>query len=186
MRRPAALALAAVAASVLVACAPAASPPAATETAAGNPSGASSSAPAENPAAAGPPTCDGILPASTVKAFAKVGWTSQQVPFYIGDLELTDGVECQWADFSKASDNMQIFGWAPITDAQAKTARDGLLAAGWHILKDTDNGTYVTEDKSTVVAPDSDGYGTTYLFGDGWVEVADTKQGLLLVEWPPA
>lgn len=29
---------------------------------------------------------------------------------------------------------------------------------------------------------DGEGYGMTYLFGDGWVKVADTKQGLVLVE----
>ena len=30
----------------------------------------------------------------------------------------------------------------------------------------------------------TEGYGLTYLFGDGWVKYADTKQGLLLVVWP--
>jgi hypothetical protein len=30
---------------------------------------------------------------------------------------------------------------------------------------------------------DEDGYGMTYLFGDGWVTLSDTKQGLLLVTW---
>ena len=45
-------------------------------------------------------------------------------------------------------------------------------------------GVYVTESPSTVIAPDENGYGITYLFADGQVTVADTKQGLLLIEWP--
>ena len=45
-------------------------------------------------------------------------------------------------------------------------------------------GVYITEAKETTIAVDSEGYGMTYLFGDGWVKLADTKQGLLLIEWP--
>ena len=41
----------------------------------------------------------------------------------------------------------------------------------------------VTESADTTVATDDEGYGLTYLFGDGWVKYADTKQGLLLVTW---
>ena len=36
----------------------------------------------------------------------------------------------------------------------------------------------------TAVATDDEGYGLTYLFGDGWVKYADTKQSIALVEWP--
>ena len=46
------------------------------------------------------------------------------------------------------------------------------------------DGLIVTESSETTVATDEDGYGLTYLFGDGWVKYADTKQGLLLVRWP--
>ncbi len=176
MRRTAALVIALAAASVLAGCTSTGSPAPTTTVA--------TKTPVAKPTAVGAPTCDGIIPSSTVKAFAKVGWTSQTVPFYIGETEITGGIECQWADYSTANDNMQVFGWAPISAEQATTARDQLVADGWHVLKDTKNGTYVTEDKSTIVAPDSEGYGTTFLFGDGWVKVADTKQGLLLVDWP--
>ena len=36
----------------------------------------------------------------------------------------------------------------------------------------------------TAIATDDEGYGMTYLFTPGQVTVADTKQGLLLIEWP--
>ena len=42
----------------------------------------------------------------------------------------------------------------------------------------------VTESADTAVATDDEGYGLTYLFGDGWVKYADTKQSIALVEWP--
>ncbi len=32
--------------------------------------------------------------------------------------------------------------------------------------------------------PGVDGYGLTYLFGDGWVKLADTRQSLILVDTP--
>ena len=31
---------------------------------------------------------------------------------------------------------------------------------------------------------DAEGYGITYLFGDGWVTFSDTRQGLLLIQRP--
>jgi hypothetical protein len=187
MRRLAALAVAAAAASVLVACAPAAhsSPPTSTprEDSSVAPTG---SAPSSKPTAAGKPTCEGIIPSTTVAAFKNVGWSSQEDPFQIGDQKLSGGIECRWADFSVASDNLQIFGWSPITKAEAQAARDALVSSGWHVLDGTTDGTYITEDKSTALSTDDEGYGMTYLFGDGWVKVADTKQGLLLVDWPPS
>jgi hypothetical protein len=187
MRRLAALAIAAAAASILVACAPAASAPAPTRSGgAGATTAPTAPASTGDPTAAADPTCPGIIPSTTVAAFKKVGWTSQEVPFQIGNVELTGGIECRWADFTVASDNLQIYGWSPITDAQARSARDSLVASGWHVLSGTKDGIYVTEDKSTAVGTDSDGYGMTYLFGNGWVKVADTKQGLLLVAWPPS
>jgi hypothetical protein len=185
MRRLAAVAVAVAAASALVACAPASHSSART-TAPRAGSTAAPTAPAASgkPVTSGKPTCEGIIPSTTVDAFKKVGWSSQEEPFQIVDQQLPDGIECRWADFSVASDNLQIFGWAPITKAQAQTARDALVASGWHVLDGTTDGTYITEDKSTAVSTDDQGYGMTYLFGDGWVKVADTKQGLLLVDWP--
>lgn len=187
MRRLAAVVVAVAAASVLVACAPAT--PSSSPTGApgaGSTAAPTAKTPSSKPTAAGTPTCEGIIPSTTVDAFKKVGWSSQQEPFQIVDQQLSGGIECRWADFSVASDNLQIFGWAPITKTQAQSARDALVASGWHVLDGTTDGVYITEDKSTAVSTDDQGYGMTYLFGNGWVKVADTKQGLLLVDWPPS
>ena len=54
---------------------------------------------------------------------------------------------------------------------------------GW-VREDSAEGVYITESPETTIAVDEEGYGMTYLFGDGWVKLADTKQGLLLIEWP--
>ena len=60
--------------------------------------------------------------------------------------------------------------------------RNALVAQGWKV-EETPEGLFVTESADTTVATDDQGYGLTYLFGDGWVKYADTKQGLLLVTW---
>jgi hypothetical protein len=73
-----------------------------------------------------------------------------------------------------------VFGWAPASDTEAQTARSELLASGWKSVGDE----YITENPENVLNPDSDGYGMTYQFGDGWITLADTKQGLLLIERP--
>ncbi len=65
--------------------------------------------------------------------------------------------------------------------ADAERAREGLEDEGWR-SEESAQGVYVTEDPQYAMSTDEDGYGMTYLFGDGWVKVADTKQGLLLVE----
>ncbi|MBU4465413.1 MAG: hypothetical protein KKH75_06165 [Actinobacteria bacterium] len=129
------------------------------------------------------PTCDTIIPRTTLDEFAKVNWTAKKVAFQLGTTELSTGIECRWADYSVPSDNLQIFGWAPLTKAEAQTAKAALLTNGWVQLDGAD-GAYITENPETTVAKDADGYGMTYYFGDGWVKMADTKQGLLLIEWP--
>ena len=92
----------------------------------------------------------------------------------------------EWGDFSVASDHVQVFGWAPLSAAEAREARTQLIAQGWDPIDDADaEGDYITADPSTATTTDDEGYGMTYLFGDGWVTVSDTKQGLLLIEWPP-
>lgn len=130
------------------------------------------------------PTCETIIPAATVEGYESIGWTVQSDRFYLGELELADGIICTWADFDgPASDNLQRFGWAPITDEAAADAQTALVAAGW-IREDGAAGVYITEHPDTAIAPDDEGYGMTYLFTEGQVLFADTKQGLLLVEWP--
>lgn len=135
----------------------------------------------EEPAA--DPTCETIIPGQIVEAFEDVGWTARAEPFRAGEVEIPEGVQCIWGDFTTATDHVQIFGWAPITDQDASTAQKSLKAGGWRTETSPD-GIIITESPETTVATDEDGYGLTYLFGDGWVKYADTKQGLLLVTWP--
>jgi hypothetical protein len=128
------------------------------------------------------PTCETIIPAATVESFDSVGWTARAEPFRIGEMEIPGGVQCIWGDFTTATDHVQIYGWAPISAEDADDAQDELVATGWKV-EQAPEGVYVTESADTTVATDDEGYGLTYLFGDGWVKYADTKQGLLLVTW---
>jgi hypothetical protein len=139
--------------------------------------------PTPSATAAGEATCESILPDETVADFKEIGWTAQENPFYAGAVELADGLQCTWGDYSVATDHVQIFGWARATDAEAATAQEELLSSGW-TREDSADGIYITESPETAIATDEDGYGITYLFGDGWVTIADTKQGLLLIERP--
>lgn len=139
----------------------------------------------ESPAPATPdaaPSCETIISDSAVKGFADVGWTFEQEPFAIGDLELTTGVLCFWADYSVASDHGQLFGWSTITADQSSKAQRTLLSEGWK-REDGSEGVYITENPDFSMGTDENGYGMTYLFGDGWVEVADTKQSLAMISW---
>ena len=133
---------------------------------------------------AGDPTCETIIPESTVADFASVGWTASAAPFYLGDLEIADGLQCVWADFAgPAGDHLQLFGWAPIQDKDAAAAQESLIGQGW-IREDAADGVYITENPETTIATDEQGYGMTYLFTPGAVKLADTKQGLILIDWP--
>jgi len=130
------------------------------------------------------PTCETIIDETTVADFESIGWTSRADPFYIGSHEVPDGLVCVWADFdAPASDHLQMFGWARVDDALSRTAQDELIAQGW-IREQASEGVYITENPQTTIATDAQGYGMTYLFADGTVKLADTKQGLLLVTWP--
>jgi hypothetical protein len=131
------------------------------------------------------PTCETIIPATTVDDLSSVGWTVRAEPFRVGEIEISEGVQCIWGDFTTATDHVQIYGWAPISAADAADAQNQLVSLGW-TMEEAPEGVIVTESSETTVATDEDGYGLTYLFGDGWVKYADTKQGLLLVVWPTA
>ncbi|MDY0828927.1 hypothetical protein SK224_07275 [Microbacterium sp. BG28] len=125
-------------------------------------------------------TCESLLPDDVIADFAKAKWTAKEDVFRVGSLTFPEGIQCVWGDYSVASDHVQVFGWAPVSDTEAQTARSELLAGGWTSIGDE----YITENKANVLNPDSDGYGMTYQFGDGWMTLADTKQGLLLIERP--
>jgi hypothetical protein len=129
------------------------------------------------------PNCENILSATTVTDFESLGWTALADVFRVGSVEIPTGVQCIWGDFSTATDHVQIFGWAPITAEQAAIAEADLVSDGW-VREDSPDGVYVTEKSDTAAAVDDEGYGLTYLFGDGWVKYADTKQGLVLVAFP--
>lgn len=141
--------------------------------------------PTETTAPQADPACDTIIPQDVVDDFAKVKWSSISDPFTIGETELPDGILCTWGDVEVASDHVAMYGWAPIDADTATQLQSRMLQEGW-VRETGSDGIYITEDKSTVAAPDDEGYGWTYLFGDGWVKFSDTKQGIVLVEWPPA
>ncbi|MCR2763568.1 hypothetical protein NQ152_08600 [Microbacterium sp. zg.B48] len=176
-----------IAAALLVASGCASTPPAQPETSQTPAPAPTSPTPTPEteapPTPAGDPTCETIIPDQTVTDFEAVGWTARAEPFRVGELELPEGVQCIWGDFSTATDHVQIYGWAPITAKQAADAQKYLKDAGWRV-EESAEGVMLTESADTTVATDADGYGLTYLFGDEWVKYADTKQGLLLVVWP--
>lgn len=182
--RAAAIAIALGALAALTSCSsspqttPTDSPPATTQ-----PSSPAPSASTEPPADAAEPTCETIIPDSTVEDFGAIGWSAKSEPMRVGGTELAGGITCTWGDYTVATDHVQIFGWAPIADDDRDDAIAELLAAGW-TREDGEAGVYVTESADTAIATDTDGYGLTYLFGDGWVKYADTRQSLVLVEWP--
>lgn len=129
-------------------------------------------------------TCENLIGADLVSEFTEQGFTAREDPFVIGDLTIDDGISCTWGDFeAETGDNLLLFGWAPLSADDAATAQTALEAEGW-ISEEGADGLYVTEDPAQAIAVDDDGYGMTYLFGDGWVTVSDTKQGLVLIERP--
>ena len=127
-------------------------------------------------------TCDNMLSADTVDTFTATGWTVREDPFVILDLELPQGTSCTWGDFSSpTSDDLVLFGWSPISDADASATQAALEAEGWQ-REDDSRGVLITEDPAAALRVDDEGYGITYLFRNGWVEVSDTKQGLDLID----
>lgn len=128
------------------------------------------------------PACDTIITKGTVDALTSQGWTAKQQEFQIGDVVVTDGLECLWADFSTASDHGQMYAWGPLEPAKARAAQARLQADGW-VRSSKGNSVFYTEDPDYAIATDDDGFGMTYEFGDGWVKFSDTKQGLLLITW---
>ncbi len=186
--RPGAAIILALAVTALVTACAAGPPPApqVTETTAGTPT-----APAPEPSAtptpdasAEDPTCETLIGADIVADFESIGWTAQAEKLHIGDRTLEDGLQCVWADFSgPAGDHLQMFGWGVIDADEASESQAWLVSQGW-IREDSASGVYIPTPKGTAIVVDDDGYGMTYLFGDGWVKFADTKQGLLLIEWP--
>ena len=136
-------------------------------------------------AEASAPSCDTLISASLVDELTSYGWTSRADDL-VGATVVEGGLQCTWADFDgPATDNLLVFGWAPIAASEATRLQADLIGQGW-LREDGAQGTYITTDPQYAVAVDEDGYGMTYLFGDGWVTLALTKQGLVLIERPDA
>lgn len=133
-------------------------------------------------AADGEPACDTIITEGTVEALTATGWTAKRQDFVIGDIALPDGMLCFWADYTVATDHGQLYGWAEISSDDAAAAQASLLESGW-LRENGPEGSYFTEDPQFSLGTDDEGYGMTYLFGDGWVKLSDTKQGLILIDW---
>ncbi|GAA1914571.1 hypothetical protein GCM10009775_03940 [Microbacterium aoyamense] len=129
-------------------------------------------------------TCDNMILASTIADFTAAGWSSQAEPFYIGALELPGGLLCKWADLEgPAGDHLNMYGWAPISTETAEELQATLVGEGW-IREDAPQGVYITENPDTAMSVDDQGYGWTYLFSESDVKFSNTKQGILLVDWP--
>jgi len=128
------------------------------------------------------PTCETIIEPSTITALSEQGWTFQEKEFRLGADVVEGGIQCVWGDFTVASDHVQVFGWARIDQPSSSAAQQKLFAEGWQ-RADSDGHVYITENPEFAIAVDDEGFGMTYEFGDGWVKVADTKRGLVLVEF---
>ena len=126
-------------------------------------------------------SCETLIPADTVAALHKQGWSAVQRDFAFGPAPVPGGIACLWADPTTASDHGLLYGWAPISGADAVAREAELVSEGW-IREDSDRGVYITADPRTALSKDAEGYGMTYLFGRGWVSVSDTKQGLILID----
>lgn len=136
--------------------------------------------PVATPAPDAPLSCETMISPGTVQALLNAGWTAKPTDFVIGDVELTEGLLCFWGDYSVGSDHGQLYGWSEISGEDATKAQASLLASGW-TSEDAAEGTYITEDPQFSMGTDDAGYGMTYLFHDGWVKFADTKQSLILI-----
>ncbi len=128
-------------------------------------------------------SCATLIGRETTAELDALGWTVREDPFTVLDLTLDTGLSCTWGDFDEPSGTLVLFGWAPISTDEAARAESALLAEGWIRETDTD-GILITEDPGTAMTLDDDGYGMSYLFGDGWVTLSDTRQGLVLIERP--
>ncbi|PKI91869.1 hypothetical protein CW368_03170, partial [Actinomycetales bacterium SN12] len=136
----------------------------------------------ETPTPGAEPTCKTIITPGTVDALTDQGWTAKQEELRIGETLVENGLLCMWADFSTASDHGQMYGWGTLDARTSDVAQSNLKRDGW--LRSTEGDVvYFTEDPAYAIATDDDGFGMTYEFGEGWVKFADTKQGLLLIDW---
>ena len=178
--------LAIIAASTLVATGCAGSPDSG-EAATSAPASAAPASPATTPeptettATVAAASCENIISPSALDSFEAEGWTVEEEQMTVAAVTLADGISCTWTNAEQAGGNILIFGWSPITAEQAAQAEQSLESDGW-TSESTDEGLMVTIDPNMAITVDDDGFGETYLFGDGWVIMAGTKQNLMLVD----
>lgn len=128
-------------------------------------------------------SCESLIRPALVKAFAETGFVSERSDFTLIDKTIKNGIMCLWVDREGEESTAQFFGWAPLSEEQIAHAQKQLLDTGW-TKEEGRGGVYFTEDPEFALVTDDDGYGTTYFFRDGWVRMADTKQNLLVFDWP--
>ncbi|WP_156759380.1 hypothetical protein [Microbacterium karelineae] len=129
-----------------------------------------------------PMTCETIIRPSFSEELSSLGWTAKSEAFRIGAHELADGIQCVWGDYEHGTDIAQMYGWAPVEAEEAAELQQYLEDNGW-LREDEGDYVYLTENPEMVHYLDEGEYGMTYQFADGWVALADTKQGLDLVTW---
>lgn len=137
--------------------------------------------PTETTATVAPATCENIISPSALESFKTEGWSAEDEPFTVAAVTLADGISCTWTNAQQAGGAILVFGWSPITAEQTAQAEQSLEADGW-TAEPTDEGLMVTIDPNMAITVDDEGFGETYLFGDGWVIMAGTKQNLILVD----
>lgn len=170
-RRAATVVLAVAAALVLTACTGA--PPAPEP----QPTGATPTPTADATPDPASISCESILPEDLVAQFKDYGLVAIEEPFSFGDPETTslpEGVLCTWGSPDVATDHgVQLFGWAPLDEAGHEKWATFLADQGW---KRTEG-----EGLEYYSDPFEGTEGVTYAFGDGYVILADSKQGVTLV-----
>lgn len=127
-------------------------------------------------------TCEAILRPSFVTELTDLGWSARQDPFRVGEHELKGGVQCVWGDYEHGTDIAQMYGWAPVSAEQSTELQTYLEDNGW-LKEEEGDYVYLTENPEIVSYIPEGEYGMTYQFADGWVAMADTKQGLDLITW---
>ncbi len=127
------------------------------------------------------PTCENIIGEASFTELEGQGWEYEQEPFLLADEEISAGVMCTWTNPAEPGGNILQFGWAPLTAAEAESTQEALESDGW-IREDDGDGAFLTEDPAFALTVDEAGYGITYYFGEGYVQVADTKANLAIVE----
>ncbi|WP_203138203.1 hypothetical protein [Microbacterium sp. JZ31] len=126
------------------------------------------------------PTCETILPESLVAEFENLGLAAIEEPFSFGDPQTTslpEGLMCTWGSPEVATDHgVQLYGWAPMDAAGTEKWTAFLVDQGW-TRTEGDGYVYLSDPFEGVE-------GVTYAFGADHVILADTKDGVTLVDWP--